>query len=83
MLGSQRQNRIRPGMLIESDVGHGYDYMVWGDQDLEVSDPVNAYGRIVIKGGLIGLVVRAGLTCHAVLFGDRVVIVPDNWCIPI
>ena len=69
---------FKPGMLIRAH-RDAYDYMIWKGQELGIDNPVNSYGRIWIEAGAVGIIIKTGLSCHAVLFGETIVIVPINW----
>lgn len=77
------RNKFKAGELIRISISGSYDFMVWVDQELMADNPTKYHGRISVNCGLIGLIVKTGLHCHAVLLGENTVIVPDEWCMPV
>lgn len=72
---------FKSGTLVKSSISGTYDFMIWVDQDLNVDSPLNTYGRVwMTTDGTIGLIIKTGLSCHAVLYGEHAVIIPANWC---
>jgi len=80
---SRKQGQAKdlvPGMLVIINLDHRYDFMIWGGQDLNDSRAHPIHGRIWIEKYSIGLLIKDGLNCYAVLAGENTIIVPKNWC---